>query len=198
MARIEPLAREDLPQHEDAFVLVEQLMGFVPNSMFTMAKVPGLFEGFRGLAMTVMGQSQIPSELVQMVAQVTSNAAGCRYCQAHTGHAAHHQGVPEEKLAELWTFETSEHFSDAERAALRLALHAGQVPNATTEEDFAECRKHFDEGEILSIVATISLFGFLNRWNDTMATELEETPSAFGAKVLTDSGWEAGKHAAAE
>lgn len=197
MARIEPLPREDLAQYEDGFAVVEQTMGFVPNSMFTMARVPGLLEGFQALAFAVLGQSKIPRDLTQMVAQVTSTAAGCRYCQAHTGHSAHRLGVSEEKLADLWSFETSDHFDDAERAALRLAFHAGSVPNAATDEDFENCRKYFDEDEITSIVATISLFGYLNRWNDTMATDLEASPIAFGQNVLANNGWEVGKHGGA-
>lgn len=194
MARIEPLSRKDLAQFEDGFAIVEQAMGFVPNSMFTMARVPGLLEGFQALAFAVLGNPMIPGPLAQMVAQVASTAAGCRYCQAHTGHSAERLGVPPEKLADLWTFESSAHFDDAERAALRLALHAGSVPNESTDEDFAECRKYFNEAEIASIIGVISLFGYLNRWNDTMATDLEESPTTFGNTVLADAGWEIGKH----
>ena len=130
-----------------------------------------------------------------MVAQVASTAAGCRYCQAHTAHSAERLGVSEEKLADLWMFETSDHFDDAERAALRLAFHAGSQPNVATDEDFADCAVHFDDAQISAIVATISLFGYLNRWNDTMATDLEDSPTRFGERVLAPNGWEAGKHA---
>jgi alkylhydroperoxidase family enzyme len=97
----------------------------------------------------------------------------------------------------VWSYETSELFSDAERAALRLAHHAALVPNQATDEDFAELRRHFDDGEIVEIVAMIALFGFLNRWNDTMATELEEHPFALASEVLGGVGWDPGKHAQA-
>ena len=43
-------------------------------------------------------------------------------------------------------------------------------------------------------MATIATFGFLNRWNDTMATELEAEPLEFARQHLADNGWEAGKH----
>ncbi len=195
MARVEPLAREELGEFEERFALVEQMMGFVPNSMFTMARVPGLLGAFQQLGAVVLGSPLIPRELAQMVAQVASTAAGCRYCQAHTGHTAERVGVSEEKLADLWVFETSEHFSDAERAALRLALNAGAVPNTVTDEHFAACREHFSDEEIASIVAVISFFGYLNRWNDTMATDLEDDPLEFGHRVLGAAGWEAGNHA---
>ena len=130
-----------------------------------------------------------------MVALISSASAGCRYCQAHTGHSAERLGVSEEKLADIWNFETSEHFDDAERAALRLAFHAGQVPNAATDEHFAELAKHFDQDQIAAIVAVLSLFGYLNRWNDTMATQLEESARSFGEKMLSPNGWDVGDHA---
>ena len=78
----------------------------------------------------------------------------------------------------MWGYQTGEAFTDGERAALRLAHHAALVPNQATDADFAELRRHFDDGEIVEIVGMIALFGFLNRWNDTMATELEEHPLA--------------------
>ena len=70
-----------------------------------------------------------------------------------------------------------------------------RVPNATTPEHFADLRQHFSDAEIVEIVATISLFGWLNRWNDTMATELEEEPTTFASGALASHGWEPGKHA---
>lgn len=36
--------------------------------------------------------------------------------------------------------------------------------------------------------------GFLNRWNDTMATPLEEEPIEVGEKNLARSDWAVGKH----
>lgn len=194
MARIDPLPRESLAPYEEGFALVEQVMGFVPNSMFTMARVPGLLEAFQSLAGTILRNGLIPPELGQMVAMTSSVASGCRYCQAHTGHSAERLGVSPEKLAAVWEFETSALFTDAERAALRLAFHSGQVPNAATDADFDACREHYSDDQISAIVSVIALFGYLNRWNDTMATELEDSPVHFGETVLADQGWEGGKH----
>ena len=195
MAHIDPLRREDLPELAESFDMTEAFMGFVPNSLLTMSRVPGLPQAFGGLAGAVFMNGLIPPELVQLVAMMTSTGAGCRYCQAHTSHSAARIGVPEEKLAEIWSFETSDHFDDAERAALRLAFHAGQVPNAATEADFAAAREHFTDDQLAAIVSVVALFGYLNRWNDTMATALESHPSEFGERVLSAQGWEAGKHA---
>jgi alkylhydroperoxidase family enzyme len=75
-----------------------------------------------------------------------------------------------------------------------MAQGAGTTPNAVADEDFDEMKKHFDEDQIVELVAAVCLFGWLNRWNDTMATDLETRPMEFGQANLVDSGWEPGKH----
>jgi len=127
-----------------------------------------------------------------MVAQIASTAAGCRYCQAHTAGGAAGMGVSEEKLAELWTWKTSDHFDAAERAALDMAFDAAMVPNAVTNEHFVELSKHFDDDQIAGLVAVVSYFGFLNRWNDTIATDLEAGAAAEAEHLLANAGWNPG------
>ena len=86
-------------------------------------------------------------------------------------------------------------FSEAERAALRLAFHAGQHPNGVTDTDIEDCRAYFSEDQITAIVAVCALCGFLNRWNDTMATTLEAEAHVAATRRLAGRGWTAGKHA---
>lgn len=194
MTQIPELERADLPELEPIFQMVEASMGFVPNSMLTMAHWPELVPAFSGFAGTVIGGGEIDAGLKQLLAFIVSNAAGCRYCQAHTSHNASRQGVTAEKLQAAFEFETSELFTPAERAALRIALHAGMVPNAVTAEHTAELRQHYSDKQCVEIVAVISLFGFLNRWNDTMATTLESHPKHFATEAIGQYGWLAGKH----
>ena len=97
--------------------------------------------------------------------------------------------------AAVWAYETSPLFSDAERAALSFAQCAAMVPNSVTDEHFAELRKHFSEVEIVEILSVVSIFGYFNRWNDSMATELEAGPKAAAEKHLKGMGWSIGRHA---
>jgi uncharacterized peroxidase-related enzyme len=194
MAHVAPKTREELQRYEPAFELIEAFMGFVPRSLFTMGHRPELLEAFLGLASTVQTTDSLDAGFLQLVAHVASTAAGCRYCQAHTGAHAARIGIAEEKLAHAWEFETNALFTEAERAALRLARDAALTPNATTPVHFEALRRHFTERQIVDLVAIVSLFGFLNRWNDTMATELEEEPARFGHRVLASRGWDVGKH----
>jgi uncharacterized peroxidase-related enzyme len=194
MARIPPLPREEVPELEAAFGPVEERMGFLPNSLLTMARRPEILRAVASLAQ-VARTGTVSRELKELVALVSSTAAGCRYCQAHTASNATRLGAEAERIAHVWSYETRDLFSDAERAALRLAHHAALVPNQATEEDFEELRRYFDDGEIVEIVTVIALFGFLNRWNDTVATDLEPRPFAVASEVIAEAGWESGKHA---
>jgi len=106
-----------------------------------------------------------------------STAYGCTYCSAHTSYTAIFYKVDEAKMKEAWTFESSPLFSDKEKAALNLALKTSQQPNQSTDEDFDRLRKYFTEEEIVEIVFTISMYAFLNRFNSTMQTELEDAPA---------------------
>lgn len=196
MANLEPLSRDEIPEFEPLLEMVEAVMGFVPNSMLTMARWPELLNSFAGLAAVVGGPGSVDRGLKHLVALMASRAAGCRYCQAHTSAGAVGAGVPEPKVTELWDFETSESFTDPERAALRLARDAAQVPNLAGPEHFVELERHFNSRQVVELVAQISLFGFLNRWNDTLATHLEGEPTAVAERVLGPTGWEPGKHGA--
>jgi hypothetical protein len=127
--------------------------------------------------------------------QVTSQAAGCRYCSAHSGNLAAARGVVPDKVAALWDYERSPLFSDLERAVLRLAQGAARSPSEVTDEDFAAVRRFLDDDQLLEIVAVIAFIGFLNRWNDPLATPLEPAPRSFAERHLAHGGWTIGHHA---
>jgi uncharacterized peroxidase-related enzyme len=155
-----------------------------------------MMEAFRALNAAVFDpDGEVERGFKRLIAHIVSSAAGCRYCMAHTVGRAGHFGIAEDKVAAIWDYKTSPLYSEAERAALDVALAAGCVPNAVTDEMFMELRKHWSEGQIVEIVGTIALFGFSNRWNDTMATPLEDEPTEAGQKFLSGRGWSPGKHA---
>ena len=195
MSRIEIADPQVLDKNRQLLDAAEAAMGFTPNSLKIMARKPELLAGFMMLSGALMGAgAKLDPGLRQMIAHVTSNAAGCRYCQAHTAHGAERQGLSAVKIESVWEYETSELFSAAERAALSLAFAAGSVPNMASNAHFEALRAHFSADEITEIVGVIAYFGFLNRWNDTLATPLEESPLAFAEAHLTKNGWDAGNH----
>lgn len=197
MTRIKPLTMEQLPDETQAALkFSENLMGYVPNSVMTMAHWPELLGAFRGLVSVIYGESAIDNQLKRLIGAVVSAAAGCQYCKAHTTLGARDLGVDETKVQAVWDYQTSDLFNDAERAALDLAFAAGQVPNAATDTHFATLDAHYNARQKTEIMAVISMFGFLNRWNDTLATELEDKPFESASTLYSEDQWQAGQHRA--
>ena len=168
----------------------------MPNSWLIMQRKPKILRAFAQLTAALWDpqDSTVDRGLKRLVAHVASKAAGCQYCMAHTIEGAAHLGVEEQKLAAVWEYPTNPLFSAAERAALDFAASAALQPNAVTDDDFVTMRQHFNEEQIVEIVAVISVFGFLNRFNDTMGTPLEDVPTATGERYLGAHGWTPGKH----
>jgi uncharacterized peroxidase-related enzyme len=194
--RIAPLPAEHTPELKDAFEAMKQNLGFVPNSMLILQRKPKIARALAQLTASIWEPGgEVERGFKRLVAHVASRTAGCRYCMAHTAGGALHFGVEEQKLAAVWEFRTSPLFSEAERVALDFTIAAASVPNGVTDEMFAALRKHWSETQIVEIIAVISTFGFLNRWNDTLGTPLEEEPTSVGEKFLAPHGWSAGKHA---
>ena len=164
---------------------------------FEMGHWPELRETWNQMIQLVFPEREVSGELKQLVFTVASLASGCRHCQSHGAYHLHKIGVPDEKIQALWSFETSDLFTDAERAALRLAMAAGVAPNMTEPENFVEMRLHFTNIQIVEILAVIAVGGYLNRWNDTIATVTDQESVDFADQVLRQVGWDPGKHVGA-
>ena len=173
----------------------DETLGFTPNSLFTMMHRPRIAEAFLEMNKAVMeNQGRVTSGLKRLLAYLSSRTAGCRYCEAHAIRAAERYGSEQDKLNNIWDYKTYGAFSDAERAVFDFAIAASSIPNAVTDEISDNMRAHWDDGEIVEILGVVALFGYLNRWNDSMGTQLEEPAAADGVKYLEKNGWSRGKH----
>lgn len=196
MTRVAPLDWEDMSDLHELLSPIKTRMGFIPTSQRVMARKPKILTAFIGLTRAVYDpEGEVPLPLRNMIAMVASQASGCLYCQAHTSSNASRAGLTAEKIAAVWEYRTSELFTPAERAALEFAICAASVPNAVTDDVMDELRVHFSDDQIVEIMAVVAMFGYLNRWNDSMATGLEDEPLKFAENALTGTGWTAGKHA---
>ena len=195
MPRLQPLGLDATPELRSHFDFFLGTLGFTPNSVLTMQRRPKLVQAFAQLNAAVMDPAgEVDLGLRRLIGHVASKAGGCLYCQAHTLLGAQNFGVSEAKLAAVWQYANSPLFSVKERAALDFALAAATQPNAMTDALFAATQQHWTDGQIVEILGVVAMFGFLNRWNDTLATALEPVPNAVAEKAVGNR-WTAGKHA---
>lgn len=195
MPLIPPLPPDHNPEVADLARFFNETLGFCPNSVLTMQRRPAIAKAFIGLNMAVMqNHGRVTSEFKRLIGYVSSYATGCQYCQAHTIRAAERYGATEERLLHVWDYRKHPSFSEAERAALDFAVAASNIPNGVDEEIAEKLRQYWDEGEIVEILGVVSLFGYLNRWNDSMGTQIEAPAFETGQQFLGSHGWTGGKH----
>jgi len=195
MAHLDPLPAETSPELQEDFAIFERILGFVPNSLLTMQRMPAMVKGFGELTKAVMDpHGSVDLGFMRLIAHFASRAAGCQYCEAHSLVAARIHGIDQQKLEAIWVYQTSPLYTEAERVALDFALAAGAVPNDVNDELMSGMKEHWSEEQIVQILGAVCLYGFLNRWNDSMATDLEDSPRDLGERVLAQGGWTGGKH----
>jgi uncharacterized peroxidase-related enzyme len=199
MPLVTPLPADHNREITELARFFEGTLGFAPNSVLTMMRRPALARAFTELNRAVMtNEGRVTSEFKRLIGHVASRVAGCRYCEAHTIRAAARfgeaEGADAKRLGEVWSFRTSTLFTPAECAALEFAMAAAASPGAVDAAIGAQLRAHWDDGEIVEMTSVVALFGFLNRWNDAMATELEAPAADDGQRWLSTQGWTAGKH----
>ena len=195
MPLVKPSFKIQDKETQELVTFFNETLGFCPNSVLTMQKKPHLAQAFVNLNKAVMDNAgSISSEFKRIIAYISSNTAGCRYCQAHTIRAAERYGGEKERLEQAWDFENSSLFSEAEKVALRFTIAASSVPVSTSQELEELLQHHWNETDILEIMSVIALFGYLNRWNDVMGTSLEKDAKD-SAESLLQNQWDIGKHA---
>ncbi len=197
MALVPPLEEEDMDADlRDHVQFFKGPLGVIPNSVRTMAHRSPIARAFTDLNIAVMTDyGAVTPEFKRLLGYVSSFASGCLYCQAHMILASERFNASEERLNDVFNFEDSAHYSEAEKAALAFAHAATQVPNAVTPEVGERLKAHWSPEQIVEIMGVVALFGYLNRWNDSMGSALEDLPISKGEQRLADTtGWTVGKH----
>jgi len=196
MALVKPLDENEIETELCEFIqFFKGPLGVIPNSVRTMSRRPKVAKAFTELNIAVMEcHGSVTPEFKRIIGYITSFVSGCRYCQAHTILGSQRFGADEDRLQDAWNYENSDHFTDAEKAALKYAHAAASIPNTVDDDIAAELHKYWDDDDIVEITAVIALFGYLNRWNDSMGSALEDLPIDAGNKYLDKTDWEIGKH----
>ncbi len=196
MAIVRPLDEDELELSlREEVEFFKGPLGVIPNSVRTMAHRPEIARAFTWLNVAVMADyGAVTPEFKRLVGYVSSFASGCLYCQAHMILASERFGASEERLDAVWRFQESDAFTEAEQAALAFARAATAVPNAVDEAVAARLRAHWSDEAIVEIMAVVAHFGFLNRWNDSMGSALEDLPRETASARLGETEWSVGKH----
>ncbi len=180
MTRIKPLSITELNEEFQRKINdAKSKMGYTPNDGLTMARIPGLVEGLNKLVSSVYGNDgYLSGEIKYLISILSSIKSGSNYCSAHTIHGASRIGIDKNKIENIKNFKISKLFSEREKAVLNIVEEANKVPINVSDKFFNDLKVHYSDNQICEIIAIISLFGFLNKWNAIMQTEIEIIPES--------------------
>ena len=185
MARISRLDRDEVsPDVGALFDKVYAQRGNVPNMFRTMAHRPEIFATMQAHFAAVLNTGTVPTKLKELIIVRTSQVNRTPYCLASHTLLARSLGWSEEQLAHLAEWPGREDFTPAEKAALRLAETVTRDAHSLSDEQFAELRTHYSEGEVVELLCAIGLFNYFNRFND--ALQMEPTKPGEGGPRLAE------------
>jgi uncharacterized peroxidase-related enzyme len=172
MSRISRLDRSEVAA--DTAALYDKIFavrGNVPNMFRVMAHRPEIFTTMQAHFAAVLNTGTVPTKLKELIIVRTSQVNETPYCLASHTKLARKLGWTDDQLAHLADWPRRDDFTPAEKAALRLAETVTRNANAVSDEQFAELRTFYSEGEIVELLCAIGLFNYFNRFNNALKME---------------------------
>jgi uncharacterized peroxidase-related enzyme len=169
MSRISRLDRSEVtPEIATLYDKVFALRGNVPNMFRVMAHRPEIFSTMQAHFGAVLNTGTVSTRLKELIIVRTSQVNETPYCLASHTALAKRLGWSDEQLEHLAEWPQREDFTAAEKAALRLAETVTRDAHSVSDEQFAELRSFYSEGEIVELLCAIGLFNYFNRFSDAL------------------------------
>ncbi|WP_110517570.1 carboxymuconolactone decarboxylase family protein [Herpetosiphon llansteffanensis] len=174
MPRLKPLAPNEVdPAALKVFEGFYAKRGNVPNMFRTFARRPEMMIAASNLMSAVLSTGTLDLRLKEMVVVRTSQLNECAYCLTSHSTILRNLGLSQENIDALQAPDDSR-WTERERVALRYAEQVTVNAKGISDELWASLREHFDEGEIVELTATTSLFSMFNRFNDALDMAITE------------------------
>jgi len=172
MSRISRLDRSEVtPDLQSLFDKVFAQRGNVPNMFRVMAHRPEIFATMQAHFGAVLNTGTVSTKLKELIIVRTSQVNDTPYCLASHTILARGLGWTDDQLSNLADWQRRDDFTPAEKAALRLAETVTRDAHAVTDEQYAELRTHYSEGEIVELLCAVGLFNYFNRFNNALKME---------------------------
>jgi uncharacterized peroxidase-related enzyme len=172
MSRISRLDRSEVsPENALLYDKIFAQRGNVPNMFRVMAHRPEIFATMQAHFAAVLSTGTVSTRLKELIIVRTSQINATPYCLATHTILAKGLGWTDDQLTNLADWPRRNDFTLAEKAALRLAETVTRNANAVSDEQFAELRGFYSEGEIVELLCAIGLFNYFNRFNSALKME---------------------------
>jgi uncharacterized peroxidase-related enzyme len=172
MSRISRLDRSEVsPDMAALYDKAFAQRGNVPNMFRVMAHRPEIFATMQAHFGAVLNTGTVSTKLKELIIVRTSQVNVTPYCLASHTILARSLGWTDDQLAHLADWPQRDDFTQAEKAALRLAETVTRDAHGLSDEQYSELRTFYNEGEIVELLCAIGLFNYFNRFNNALKME---------------------------
>ena len=128
------------------------------------AHQPKMMIGMGRFNQAVRKGKTVDERIKNLVELKGAQMIGCEYCVDLGSQICRNSGLSDSELLALPRYQSSDLFTDREKAALDYAVAVMRTPVEVTDELFTRVRSHFDERQLVEITALLALVN-LDRFN---------------------------------
>jgi len=171
MSRIKALNPDEATgKTKELFDTVKSKMGMVPNMMRTLGNSPAVLNAYLGFN-AGLSYSSLGGKLGELIALTVANENGCDYCNSAHSFISGKMGINVKDVDDARSGKSSDVKINA---ALVFAKEILNQRGAVSNEALEKIRNAgYDDGQILEILAQVSLSIFTNYANILSDTEID-------------------------
>lgn len=164
----DPVTAEVYEKTVERFEMVLNIFKITGNA-------PEIAEKMWEIFFDILQEGQISWYEKELLILKSTKMGDCLYCVTQHEAVSAKLGVTPEKQADIVgvEYQDSEHYTPQEVAILDLCQHVTLDPENIPEAVWERVREHYDDGQIVEIVATIGAYLQVSKFGDALGVELE-------------------------
>lgn len=145
------------------------------NIFKVFGHTPELGEAFTQSVMAMLKDGELDWPTKELIILKATHRNECQYCVVQHETLSKRMGISDEKIADIGgdRYQSSPHFSDAEKALLDLTVQIGVDANNVSPSLWDRLHEHFSEPQIVEAVYVITQYIAISKFGDALGVELE-------------------------
>ncbi len=154
------------------------------NIFKVFGHTPELGEAFTQSVMAMLKDGELDWPTKELIILKATHRNECQYCVVQHETLSQRMGISDEKIADIGgdRYQSSPHFSDAEKTLLDLTVQIGVDANSVSQSLWDRLHEHFSEPQIVEAVYVITQYIAISKFGDALGVELE--PAFSGADPI--------------
>lgn len=145
------------------------------NIFKVFGHTPELGEAFTQSVMAMLKDGELDWLTKELIILKATHRNECQYCVVQHETLSKRMGISDEKIADIGgdRYQSSPHFSDAEKTLLDLTVQIGVDANHVSPSLWDRLHKHFSEPQIVEAVYVITQYIAISKFGDALGVALE-------------------------